>query len=98
MPPHPTRSCRPPDAALERLEAIDADLDRQIAAKTAELGARAEGRRARELRGVGAAYEALRERGGTSGVGDRLGAGRTCGRPTAGVSGSTPAESVRGVG
>lgn len=50
-------------AAQERLEAIDADLDRQIAKKTAELRARAEGRRAKELRAAGAAYAAIRDRG-----------------------------------
>ncbi len=50
-------------AAQERLEAIDADLDRQIAKKTAELRARAAGRRAKELRAAGAAYAAIRDRG-----------------------------------
>jgi predicted transcriptional regulator len=50
-------------AAQERLEAIDADLDRQIRKKTAELRARAEGRRAKELRAAGAAYAAIRDRG-----------------------------------
>ena len=50
-------------AAQERLEAIDADLDRQIAKKTAELRARAEGRRVKEQRAAGAAYAAIRDRG-----------------------------------
>ena len=50
-------------AAQERLEAIDADLERQIAKRTAELRARAEGRRVREQRVAGAAYAAIRDRG-----------------------------------
>lgn len=50
-------------AAQERLEAIDADLERQIAKKTAELRERAEGRRVKEQRAAGAAYAAIRDRG-----------------------------------
>lgn len=50
-------------AAQERLDAIDADLGRQIAKKTAELRARAEGRRVKEQRAAGAAYAAIRDRG-----------------------------------
>lgn len=50
-------------AAVERLEAVDSDLERQIAAKTAELRTRAEGRRGRELRSAGGAFAAMRDRG-----------------------------------
>ena len=51
------------DAAQTRLEAIDADLAAQIAKVTAELTAKAEGRRVKERRVAGAAYAAVRARG-----------------------------------
>ena len=51
------------DEAQSRLEAIDADLAEQIAKKTAELTAKAEGRRVKERRVAGAAYAAVRARG-----------------------------------
>lgn len=51
------------DAAQTRLEAIDADLVEQIAKMTAELTAKAEGRRVKERRAAGAAYAAVRARG-----------------------------------
>lgn len=50
-------------AAQGRLDAIDAELARQIEKKTAELQARAERRRVKEQQAAGAAYAAIRGRG-----------------------------------
>ena len=49
--------------AQERLEDIDVQVEKQIAEKTAELRARAEGRRAKEREAVGAAFASMLKRG-----------------------------------